>query len=166
MPLLGINHPRYKPELHIPRLCACGCGEMVIGAKDGKLKRFKQGHWARIHNPMKNSETRAKHTGENSAKWVPPGTRRQHLSRDGLIYWLIKRDDGRWVYEHRYVMENILGRKLKRHEHVHHLDGDTLNNHPLNLVVILHSDHSKIHCAFPNAPKRILVNGEVVVVNA
>jgi len=162
--LYGEKHPKYKPELHIPRPCACGCGEMVVGAKDGRLKRFRKGHWARVHNPMKNPATVAKFKRENHVDWKEPGTRRKSKSRDGLYYWLVKLDNGEWAYEHRHIMEQKLGRKLKKEEHIHHLNGDTLDNRPENLAVILHSDHSKVHCPFPNAPRRDYVNGEVVVV--
>lgn len=37
------------------------------------------------------------------------------------------------AYEHRHVMEQKLGRKLKRGENIHHRDGDKLHNHPDNL---------------------------------
>lgn len=160
---IKVNPPRYKPELHEVRQCACGCGTPVVGAKDGKLKQYAKGHWARVHNPMKRPETRAKFKGQNHFRWVPPGTRRLHCVPRGIVYWKIKRQDGYWVYDHRYVAEQVLGRKLKRSEHVHHLNGDTLDNRPENLAVISHSDHSKIHCTFPNVPRRELIEGEVVV---
>ena len=38
-----------------------------------------------------------------------------------------------YVSEHRLVMEKKLGRHLLKSEVVHHIDGDTLNNHPDNL---------------------------------
>ncbi len=38
------------------------------------------------------------------------------------------------VYEHRLIMEGILGRYLQSHEQVHHKDHDTTNNDPSNLV--------------------------------
>lgn len=41
-----------------------------------------------------------------------------------------KRD---WLYEHRVVMEKILGRKLGKYETVHHKDGNKANNSPDNL---------------------------------
>lgn len=40
---------------------------------------------------------------------------------------------GRSVLEHREVMSKKIGRPLKRSDHVHHLDGDRLNNSPDNL---------------------------------
>jgi hypothetical protein len=43
------------------------------------------------------------------------------------------RVNGKSVSEHRYVMEQHLGRKLLRTESVHHRDGDKLNNDISNL---------------------------------
>lgn len=34
---------------------------------------------------------------------------------------------------------------LDREFHVHHIDGDWLNGHPLNLVAIYHSCHVRVH---------------------
>lgn len=39
----------------------------------------------------------------------------------------------RWVLEHRYVMEQVLGRRLLPGENVHHRDGDKTNNAAENL---------------------------------
>lgn len=48
-------------------------------------------------------------------------------------------------YAHREVMVKKLGRKLKRGEIVHHLDGNKLNNDPANLKVISRESHIKEH---------------------
>lgn len=53
--------------------------------------------------------------------------------------------DGKFQREHRLVMERTLGRKLRRDEDVHHLDGDKLNNDPENLQVIAHDEHARMH---------------------
>lgn len=52
---------------------------------------------------------------------------------------------GQRVLEHRRVVENLLGRKLRPDEHVHHVDGDKLNNSPQNLRVLSGSQHSSEH---------------------
>ena len=50
------------------------------------------------------------------------------------------------VLEHRAVAEKMLGRELSGHEVVHHIDGDTLNNSPDNLMVFASlADHSRFH---------------------
>lgn len=63
--------------------------------------------------------------------------------KDGYRYVYI--GNRRYEPEHRIVMERFLGRKLKSEEHIHHIDGDTLNNSPSNLQIVTSSEHLKIH---------------------
>lgn len=55
--------------------------------------------------------------------------------------------DGRTttVYEHREVMEAILGRALLPGEHVHHRDGNRANNAPDNLELLTAAEHAHHH---------------------
>ena len=52
--------------------------------------------------------------------------------------------DGKQVREHRYLMEQFLGRRLDRNEHVHHINGNGLDNRLENLVVVTNSEHQTI----------------------
>lgn len=50
-----------------------------------------------------------------------------------------------YVLEHRIVMENKLGRLLRKDEAVHHINHNRKDNRPENLEVINWLEHSKIH---------------------
>lgn len=53
--------------------------------------------------------------------------------------------DGSSQKEHRYIMEQVLGRKLEPDEVVHHIDGNRDNNSLDNLVVMKRGEHSALH---------------------
>lgn len=50
-----------------------------------------------------------------------------------------------WVYEHRHVMEQHLGRRLTRWENVHHRDEDKTHNELANLELIEQRTHNSRH---------------------
>lgn len=53
--------------------------------------------------------------------------------------------DKKKVYEHRYVMEQHLGRKLDKKEVVHHINGNKLDNRIDNLQLTTQSEHVTHH---------------------
>lgn len=53
--------------------------------------------------------------------------------------------NNKWVRKHRVIMEERLGRKLKRNEVVHHIDGNKLNNNIDNLKVMTYGEHQNLH---------------------
>jgi hypothetical protein len=60
------------------------------------------------------------------------------------------RVDGRYEFEHRVVAAEMLDRPLRRDERVHHINGDKLDNRPINLEVVSQSDHMRSHQRDPN----------------
>lgn len=50
------------------------------------------------------------------------------------------------IREHRFVLEKLLGRKLKREEVVHHKDHNKLNNSIENLQILTNREHMILHC--------------------
>lgn len=71
------------------------------------------------------------------------GNLTKHKSRN-TYYWVVLTPVGQ-RYQHRVIMEQFLKRKLRRNEHVHHRDGDGLNNNINNLMVVPSAYHVRQH---------------------
>ncbi len=76
-------------------------------------------------------------SGSNHPNW-----KGGHKSKDSgyrIVY-----HNGKRYPEHRFVMEQHLGRPLLTEEVVHHIDGNRANNVISNLVILTASEHSSI----------------------
>lgn len=58
----------------------------------------------------------------------------------------------RYIREHRAVAEKLIGRRLPSQIIVHHMDEDTKNNDPRNLMLLRRREHSAIHAAMAAQP--------------
>lgn len=126
--------------------CACGCGkEAPIRFVDGRNKGRRK--YIPGHAPppaLCNPDVRKKALQTSLAK-IPIGTRREQSPGKGRTsYWQIKTGRGRWPLEHRWIIEQELKRTLRRDEHVHHLNGDGLDNSRENLQLLSASEHATI----------------------
>jgi hypothetical protein len=108
----------------IPKgLCQCGCGGTTNTATDNHYKcGYKRGE------PLKFIH------GHNKAHWKGG---KSNSNGYNIIYnpEHPKADAKGYVYEHILVCEKVLGKFLPPKAVVHHVDGNTKNNEPDNLVV-------------------------------
>jgi hypothetical protein len=113
------------------KYCSVECGN--VGKRTAKRntncafcnKQLKSNCHPRVRFCSKSCATRS-HPHELYYK--PEGSKAKHSAG----YYTIK-INGNWVLEHRYIMEQFLGRTLEPHERVHHKNGQRNDNRPENL---------------------------------
>jgi len=60
-------------------------------------------------------------------------------------YKHVKESPQNYQYEHRQIVERLLGRKLNSDELVHHINGDINDNTIENLLVVTYQQHKLLH---------------------
>jgi|SRR5215510_4072190 len=118
--------------------CECGkCDEWIpLLTKEGKPARFKHYHHRRGKSILRGSDNPAWNGGRFLTPkgyvmiYVPdhPHTTSHHHH----------------IYEHRWIMEQHLGRYLERSEHVHHINGIKDDNRIENLQLLTGAQHNMI----------------------
>jgi hypothetical protein len=86
------------------------------------------------------------------AERFPNGKKRKaldHTRIDSITgYRMVRAPEGRsrtgWMREHTMIAEETLGRRLKRGEEVHHIDGDKTNNARTNLLICTSAYHRQL----------------------
>ena len=114
-----------KKEFGVRKFCSTRCNGLYYGSESSKRMTGK-------NNPM---------FGKRPANYKGY-TYGFSGSRNKYKKLFIK---GKYVWEHRWVMEKKLGRKLKKDEVVHHIDHNPKNNNPSNLKVMKTFEHSSYH---------------------
>lgn len=83
--------------------------------------------------------------------WNAQGFRYTNSRKGGGIYKLLHipnhpmASKTGYVREHRFIIEQKIGRYLHKEEVVHHINGDTLDNRVENLELMNHQEHRRLH---------------------
>ena len=106
-----------------------------------KFCSFKCYHVHRIGRPHGKTNERKNYRIYGGYRWilVPLGYRNDNKKA------VLK--SGRYIQEHRYVMEQELGRSLTRNEDVHHINFNRLDNRSENLMVLTRRQHRQLEDA-------------------
>jgi hypothetical protein len=124
-------------------ICRCGCGRSFAPSRH-TLRRLAQGRpvgYAPGCRPR----------GPTHYHWQ--GGNRQHGEYRQL--WMPDHPDAMksgYVYEHRKVAADKIGRLLHLGESVHHINGNKSDNRPENLDVLQDAEHKSLHSAGPIHP--------------
>jgi ribosomal protein L37AE/L43A len=137
-PVCGKNWTAYTKQEKSWKHCSQECGRHTAG-KARKGKSYEDIYGDRADEMRKKAfEWR---WGDGVKKGVP------HKSGDDI--WVTYEDGSkkRW-YVH--LMEEKIGRPLRRDECVHHIDGNRENNDMSNLQLVTRKEHAKIHAVERN----------------
>jgi len=128
-----ITKPRGRKSINKIKLNCLSCGNPfeVYPSHADKYKccSFECGKKYRKINPNK-----PKPTPWNKKKW--------RLNRNGYIVCYHQRKE---IKQHRWVMENHLGRTLLQTEYVHHKNSIKTDNRLENLEIVSSDEHAQIH---------------------
>lgn len=120
------------------------------GRRNRKLPDYTCQHCGALFRPKRSTAkycSRPCMWANNGKGQIPPdGTTTWWVGHKGYIDGKIWRNrKPARIKQHRYVMEQHLGRALRADEDVHHLNGNKADNRLDNLQLMTHSDHSKLH---------------------
>jgi len=123
------NGRRLRREANPPKQCSVKGCEQMAAARGWCLRHYAR--WQRHGSPLANKHTGRRAEGRGYVTLKLPLHPRAGVSG--------------YVREHDLIMERHIGRLIKPHEVVHHIDGDVSNNSLGNLALMTRSQHASYH---------------------
>ncbi len=149
-------HASYKKPLPSPRLCACGCGAIII------RKNYKK---TQPQSFVKNHHLR----GKRNPNW---NNGRIETSHGHIFIYKPEHPNANkagYVGEHRFVMSEHIGRPIASNENVHHINGIPNDNRLKNLILMTRSEHTSYHhkgLMKPNSLKNLIHGNNRFIIKA
>ena len=106
-------------------------------SKNGRLGSGLRG------KTRKFTEAHCKAISDARSKWGVENAKGTTLKKTGYLEYTTGPNKGRLV--HVIKMEEMIGRRIKRGECVHHIDENKINNDLSNLALMTVSAHAKLH---------------------
>ena len=135
----------------------------TLGRENRKIADRRCNECGRVYRPKRETS----HYCSRVCQWKNNGISLSQRE-DREIWWLGGRGyvEGRvWrngkcirVRQHRWLMEQHLGRPLARGEILHHINGDKTDNRIENLELMEHGEHTTEHCKGKNKKSGYKVN--------
>lgn len=135
-----VCHKLFRPKNNKQKTCSYECADK---SRQTAVRRTHCEHCGKPLKPNVHPKVRfcskscgLKSRNRKGQKKAVKETRRNHST--GYMLVKVGKDypgamSNGWILEHRYVMEQHLGRQLEAHEHIHHKNGDRHDNRLENL---------------------------------
>src|SRR3990167_10198190 len=144
--------------------CLCGCKRKISPTASNYISGHNLVHLWKTPLHRKRIGEAQRRAWKEGRKRIPIGS----TYRDSFGYIRVKviPGSGRWKLQHHLVMEQKLGRPVRKGEIVHHLNCQRNDNRPENLILCSgKSHHASVHKSLDVVVSRLIKQGVITFSN-